>query len=57
MEQIKSGNMHIKHEQDNLFGSFVITASSYELQQFVIKYSDDERIYSKANSVTLTKKG
>jgi hypothetical protein len=56
-DQIKSGNMIIKHEQDNLFGSFLITASSHDLQQFLLKYGHDERIYGNGNSVTLTKKG
>ncbi len=56
-EQISAGNMHIKHEQDELFGSFLITASSIELQQFIQKYGDDDRLYSKENSVTLTRKG
>lgn len=55
-DQIKSGNMSIKHEQDNLFGSFLITASSSDLQQFVMKYGHDERLFDKSNSITLTKK-
>jgi hypothetical protein len=56
-EQIKSGNMRIKHEKDELFETFVVTASSGELRQFVEKYGNDQRLYSKENSVTLTRKG
>lgn len=56
-EQIRSGNMRIRHEKDELFETFVITASSGELRQFVEKYGNDSRLFSKENSVTLTRKG
>ena len=52
-EQLKAGNMKLKHESDETFGSFMITASSKELQLFVEKYANDERIFNKNNSITL----
>jgi len=55
--QIKSGNMRIKHEKDAMFETFVVTASSVELRQFIEKYGHDERLFDKENSVTLTRKG
>ena len=56
-ELIKSGNVRIKHEKDELFETFVVTASSAELRQFLTKYGHDERLFSKENSITLTRKG
>jgi hypothetical protein len=56
-EQIRAGNMRIKHEQNDLFNTFLITASSSELKQFLEKYGNDDRLYSTQNSITLTKKG
>ena len=52
-EQLKAGNMKLKHESDETFGSFLITASSKELQQFIEKYGNDDRIFNKNNSITL----
>lgn len=56
-EQIRNGNVRIKHEKDELFETFVVTASSGELRQFIEKYGHDQRLFSKENSVTLTRKG
>jgi hypothetical protein len=56
-EQISNGNLRLKHEKDNLFNSFVITASSYDLQQFLEKYGHDDRMYINDGSNTLTRKG
>lgn len=56
-ELINTGRVRIKHEKDELFGSFLITASSDELKQFLEKYGDDDRLYSKNGSLTLTRKG
>lgn len=56
-EQLKSGNIRIKHEKDALFDNFLVTASSQELRQFLAKYGHDERLFSKENSITLTRKG
>jgi hypothetical protein len=56
-EQVKSNRLKISHEQNNLFGTFVITASSNELYKFLQKYGQDDRLYTGGNSVTLTKKG
>lgn len=56
-ELLKKGQAGIKHEKNELFETFLVTASSKELQQFIGKYSRDERLFSKENSVTLTRKG
>ncbi len=56
-EQVLKGNLRLKHEQDNLFGSFVITASSFELKQFLEKYGHDERLYYSKEATILTRKG
>lgn len=56
-EQVTKGNLRLKHEQDNLFGSFLITASSFELKQFLEKYGHDERLYYSKESTILTRKG
>jgi hypothetical protein len=55
-EQVKAGRMKLKHESDELFDTFIITASTEELQQFLQKYADDERIFNKETTITLTKK-
>ena len=55
VNQIKNGKATIKHETDDLFDTMVITASSKDLQQFLIKYGNDKRLYDEANSVTLEK--
>ena len=55
-EQIKAGRMKIKNETDELYDTFLITASTKELQQFLEKYGNDDRFYNKENSVTLIRK-
>ncbi|MGB8192837.1 MAG: hypothetical protein WCF67_12995 [Chitinophagaceae bacterium] len=55
-EQITGGKMKLKHEKNELFDTFLITASTQELQLFVEKYGNDERIYSKETTISLTKK-
>ena len=54
--QIKAGRMKLKHESNELFSTFMITASTEELKQFIEKYGNDERIFSKNTSITLTRK-
>jgi hypothetical protein len=56
-EQINNGTMRIRHEKDELFGTFLITASSADMQQFILKYGNDDRLFSTKNSITLTRKG
>jgi hypothetical protein len=57
-EQLNKGNLRLKYEKDALFGSFLITASSYELQQFLEKYGHDERLYyGDDKNAELTRKG
>jgi len=55
-DQVKAGRMKIKYESDELYDTFVITASTAELQQFIEKYSNDSRFFNKENSVTLNRK-
>lgn len=56
-EQISKGNMRLKHEQDDLFGSFILTASSFEWRQFLEKYGHDERLFYQKGTTILTRKG
>lgn len=55
-DQIKAGRMKIKNETDELYDTFLITASTTELQQFLQKYGNDSRFFNKENSVTLNRK-
>jgi hypothetical protein len=55
-DQIKAGRMKIKNERDDLYDTFLITASTNELQQFIQKYGNDDRFFNKENSVTLNRK-
>ena len=55
-EQVKAGRMKIKNERDDLYDTFLITASTDELQQFIQKYGNDDRFFDKENSVTLIRK-
>jgi hypothetical protein len=54
--QVKEGRMKLKHESNELFGTFMVTASTEELKQFISKYGNDERIFSKNTAITLTRK-
>ena len=55
-QQIKAGRMKLKHESNELFGTFVITASTQELRSFLEKYGNDPRIFHKETTITLTRK-
>jgi hypothetical protein len=55
-DQIKAEHMKIKNETDELYDTFLITASTRELQQFLEKYGNDSRFFNKENSVTLSRK-
>lgn len=55
-DQVQSGRMKIKNERDELYETFLITASTNELQQFIQKYGNDDRFFNKKNSVTLIRK-
>jgi hypothetical protein len=55
-DQVKSGHLKIKNERDELYDTFLITASSEDLRQFLEKYGTDKRLYSKENSVILNRK-
>ena len=53
---VLNGNARIKHEYDPLFGTFAITASSDELEQFVEKYGNNENLFKGGNTIILTRK-
>jgi hypothetical protein len=55
-DQVKAGRMKLKNERDDLYDTFLITASTDELQQFIQKYGNDDRFFNKENSVTLIRK-
>ena len=55
-DQIKANRMKLKHESDDMYNTFLITASTNELQQFIRKYGKDDRFFDKENSVTLIRK-
>jgi hypothetical protein len=55
-DQIKAGRLKIKNETDELYDTFLITASTTELQHFLEKYGDDSRFFNKENSVILNRK-
>jgi hypothetical protein len=55
-EIILNGKAQIKYEYDPLFGTFVITASSRELEQFLEKYGDNETLVNGGNTIILTRK-
>jgi hypothetical protein len=54
-KQLRQQHIAIKHEQDEMTGDFLITAPSSALQQFLIKYGKDERLYSNENNIILDK--
>ncbi|HEX6849722.1 MAG TPA: hypothetical protein VF144_22195 [Chitinophagaceae bacterium] len=54
--QVKAGRIKIKNETDEMYDTFVITASTNDLQQFILKYGNDDRFFNKENSVTLNRK-
>ena len=55
-DQVKAGHLKIKNERDDLYDTFLITASTVELQKFLEKYGKDNRFYNKENSVILNRK-
>ena len=55
-EIILEGKARVRHMYDPLFGTFIITASSQELRQFLEKYGDDNRLFKGGNSIILNRK-
>lgn len=53
---VLENKVRIKHEYDPLFETFVITASSQDLDQFLEKYGNDDRIYEGGNDVNFKRK-
>lgn len=54
-QQVLAGKIRIKHEYNELFGTFMITASTDEMHSFLSKYGNDERIFPK-REIILTRK-
>ena len=55
-EIILTDKVHIKYEYDSLFETFVITASSRELEQFLEKYGNNDNLFKGGNTIILTRK-
>ncbi|MEO5984119.1 MAG: hypothetical protein ABIP80_01360 [Ferruginibacter sp.] len=55
-EIILNGKARIGYEYDSLFGSFVITASSKELEKFLEKYGNNESLFKKGTTINLVRK-
>jgi hypothetical protein len=55
-EIILSGKARIKHEHEPLFGTFVITASSKELEAFLEKYGDYDNLFTGGETIDLVRK-
>ena len=53
---LNKGAIAIKYEEDDLFDTKVITASSEELEKFLSKYGKDDRLYSAENTILLQRK-
>lgn len=55
-EIILSGKARIKYEHDPLFETFVITASSKELETFLEKYGNYESLFTGGETIDLVRK-
>jgi len=55
-DAILGGKIHVKHEYDPLFGTFVINAPPEDLGKFLAKYGSDQRLYEGGKVLTLTRK-
>ena len=53
---ILDGKARVKYEYDPLFDTFVITASSNELAQFLEKYGNDGRLFNGGETIAFTRK-
>ena len=53
---LNKGAIAIKFEEDELFDTKVITASSEELAKFLSKYGKEDRLYSAENTILLQRK-
>jgi hypothetical protein len=52
---LKNGAVRIRHEEDELFGTQFISATSEELQKFMERYGKDQRLYDPASTITLNR--
>jgi hypothetical protein len=55
-EIILKGKARIRHVYEPMFGTFIITASPEELQEFLKKYGNDDRLFKGGNTMLLTRK-
>ena len=55
-EIVLNGMARIRHEYDPLFDTFVITASSRELEQFLEKYGNNESLFKGGSTIILRRK-
>lgn len=55
-EIILNGKARIRHKYDPLFDTFVITASSRELEQFLERYGNNQSLFKGGNTIILTRK-
>jgi hypothetical protein len=52
-KQVLKGRMRLKHESNEMFGTFMITASTEELQLFLQKYAADKRLFPEESTMHL----
>ncbi len=55
-ENILAGKVHIDHEYDPLFGTFVITSSQVELVKFLEKYGNNDNLYKGGKIIELERR-
>jgi hypothetical protein len=55
-EIVLNGMARIRHEYDPLFDTFVITASSREIEQFLEKYGNNESLFRGGSTIILSRK-
>jgi hypothetical protein len=55
-ENIIEGKMRIRHEYDPLFGTFLVTATSSEITQFLEKYGNNKELFNGGKTIVLSRK-
>ena len=56
-ENVINGKMRIRHEYDPLFGTFLVTANSSEITQFLEKYGNNKELFNGGKTIVLSRKG
>jgi len=54
-EIILEGKARLRHEYDSMFGNFMITASSNELQEFLTKYGKNQSLFDGDKTIILNR--